>query len=249
MYDLSDLRLEVVDNDYAHDFISKYHYSKKCTHIVVAIGEWIGDDLMNCIVFNFPSGREMANEVWGGSNQNTLELSRMVSLEPHPRNLETYSISRAFKWLKENMPQYKVVISYADNEMGHHGYCYQASSMVYYGQSRETIHWFVDGKREHERTLFARYGSVSIESLKRKLGDRLTYEKSSETKSRYYIILAQSKTERKKIEKMIKVKAMPYPKGDNKRYDINKKGSFACQDEEEASEDNNVEIWQQLKLL
>ena len=51
------------------------------------------------------------------------------------------------------MPNIKIVISYADNTMGHKGYCYQASNFVYYGQSRTTKEFYLDGKRIHERTL------------------------------------------------------------------------------------------------
>lgn len=40
MYELKDLELKVVDNAFAKTFISKYHYSKTCSHIVVAIGDF-----------------------------------------------------------------------------------------------------------------------------------------------------------------------------------------------------------------
>ena len=195
-YKLEDLKLREVDKDYARRFIKKYHYSKQCAGIVVAIGEWIGSELKNCIVFNYCIGRLMANEVWGGDNSNTIELSRMVSLEPKPKNMESYCISRALKYLKKNYPNIKVVISYADNEVGHKGYCYQASGFTYYGQSIPHKQWFLDGKRVHEKTISDKYGSSSMEELKKKLGDRIYWREQESTKSRYYFIIAQNKRER-----------------------------------------------------
>lgn len=249
-YELKDLQLRVVDNEYAKRFISKYHYSKSCSNIVVAIGEWIGLDLKNCIIFNYCCGREMAKQVMSnGSNDNTLELSRMVSIEPKPKNLESYCITRAFEWLKKNMPNIKCIISYADNTMGHKGYCYQASNFVYYGQSRPTIEWYLDGERIHERVLNSRYGTSSYEQLKEILGDRLVFKKNLETKSRYYHLLPQNKKERKELEKNILVKSLPFPKGDNKRYNMEVNGSFHSLNNENANEKTKVDLSRQLNMF
>ena len=183
IYELKDLKTRIVDKEYARRFISRYHYSKKCSGIVIAIGQWLGQELKNCIVFNACCGREMANQVYdGGDNNSVLELARMVSIEPKPKNLESYAISKALDWLKQNMPNIKVVISYADNTMGHHGYCYQASGFTYYGQSRPTIEYYLDGKRMHERNICRIYG-CNLANMKKQLGDRLVL-KFNEKQSR-----------------------------------------------------------------
>lgn len=250
MYELKDLELRVVDETFAKTFISKYHYSKTCSRIVVAIGEFNGNEMVNCIVFNYCSGREMAQQVMkNGSNENTLELARMVSIEPKPKNLESYCIAKACKWLKENMPNIKVIISYADNTMGHHGYCYQASGFTYYGQSRPTKEHYLDGKRVHERVLNSRYGSSSYEQLKKELGDRYVCKINKETKSRYYKIIAQDKRERERVMANILVESMPFPKGDNKRYDMNIKGGFMELENDKANEKEDKEVIQQLTLF
>lgn len=250
MYELKDLTLKVVDNDFAKSFISRYHYSKTCSNIVVAIGEFVGIDMKNCIVFNYCAGREMAKQVMiGGDNSNTLELARMVSLEPKPKNLESYSIARALNWLKENMPNIKIVISYADNTAGHHGYCYQASGFTYYGQSRPTKEHYVDGKRIHERVLNSRYGTSSTQELQKILGDRYVCKINTKTKSRYYKIIAQDKRERERVKANILVESLPYPKGDNTRYDMNVKGTFKELDSEKANEVDDSVVWQQLSLF
>ena len=248
--ELKDLQTRLVDNDYAKRFISKYHYSKTCSNIVVAIGQWYKNDLINCIVFNYCCGREMAKQVLkNGNNENTLELSRMVSIEPKPKNLESYSISKALNWLKENMPNIKVIISYADNTMGHKGYCYQASNFVYYGQSRPTKEYYLDGKRIHERVLNSRYGSSSEEFLKSQLGDRFFVKINKETKSRYYHLISQNKKELKELKKNILVKSLPFPKGDNQRYNMYVNGNFSSLNEEDAQKETYVDLSRQLTLF
>lgn len=249
-YELKDLEMRVVPNETAKSFIQRYHYSKKCPVMVVALGEFVGVKMVNCIVFNYCVSRGMAKQVLkGGDNTNTIELTRMVSLEPKPKNLESYCISKALKWLKENMPNIKVVISYVDNGVGHHGYCYQASGFTYYGQSRAVREHYVDGKRVHEKTLFNIYGSCAKSFLKEKLGNRYELIENNATKSRYYKIIAQSKREYKEIKKNILVESLPYPKGDNQRYDINIKGKFMELDEEKAQEQDTREVIQQLTLF
>jgi len=206
--------------------------------------------MVNCIVFNYCAGREMAQQVMkGGNNDNTLELARMVSLEPKPKNLESYCIARALNWLKVNMPNIKVVISYADNTVGHHRYCYQASGFTYYGQSRPVKEHYIDGKRVHERVLNSRYGSGSVEYCQKLLGDRYVCKINKETKSRYYKIIAQNKREKQQILKKILVESLPYPKGDNTRYDMDIKGAFMELDETKAQEKDTQEVVQQMDLF
>ena len=137
-YKLGDLKCRVVDPKFARAFICKYHYSKNCpTSLLMAVGEYVGETLVNCIVFNHPAMNGMSQMIWkGGNDSNTIELARMVSLEPKPKNMETFCIKRALKLLKEMYPKYKICVSYADNAMGHHGYCYQASNFKYYGYEK-----------------------------------------------------------------------------------------------------------------
>ena len=145
------------------------------------------------------------------------------------------------------MPNIEVVISYADNTMGHKGYCYQASGFTYYGQSRPTKEFYLDGKRIHERNLNNNYGTSSINELKKILGDRIVAKTNIETKSRYYIIVAKDKREKYKISKKILVKSLPFPKGDNKRYDMDTYGEFARQDKKD--EKVKVDLSMQLSLF
>ena len=227
-FELKDLEFKVVDKVVARDFTKKYHYTRKASQSILNFGAYYNGELKNLIVYRYPTGRLMAQQVMeGGSNENTLELIRMVSLEPKPKNMESYCIHHSFKHLKENMPNIKIIISYADNSVGHHGYCYQASGFTYYGQSRPTKEWYLDGARYHEKNFNMQYGSSSVKKMKEMFGDRLVVKSNKGTKSRYYYILAQDKREKKEILKNIKVESKSFPKGDNSRYNLFQDEGFA----------------------
>ena len=220
-YDLKLLKMKVINEFTALEYIRDYHYSGNTSSPTLAFGHYYKDYLVNVILYKAPTGRLMAQQVMvGGSSENTWELIRMVSYEPKPKNLESYCIGNTLRYIKKTYPNIKIIISYADNNMGHHGYVYQASNFHYYGQSRPDKEWYIDGKRIHTRTVVNQYGTMSIDELKPLLKDRLVIKEQTKTKSRYFYILAQNKKDRRCIQKKIKVEVLPYPKGDNKNYDI-----------------------------
>lgn len=220
-YNLKDLKMKVINETTATEFVSEYHYSGQSPSPTIAFGHYYKEHLVNVILYKFPTGRLMAQQVMiGGDSENTWELIRMVSLEPKPRNLESYCIANTLNYIKNTYPNIKIIISYADNNMGHHGYVYQASNFYYYGQSRPDKEWYIDGNRVHTRTVVAQYGTMSIPEVQEILGDRLKIIEQEETKSRYFYIIAQNKKDRRDILKKIKVDILPYPKGDNLNYDI-----------------------------
>ena len=227
-YKLQDLRMEIIDKDLAKKLICKYHYSNTCGSIKIAFGFKLGKEIKNVITYTNPVGRQVSQEIIeGGDANNTLELIRMISIEPKPKNLESYCIHKTIDYIREYLPQFKVIVSMADNSVGHHGYCYQASGFTYYGQSAKHKEWYLDDKRVHEKTLYDKYKTTKLVDLKEILGDRIQQKEQEQTKSRYYYIVAQNKKEKKELEKKIKVKSLPYPKGDNKRYDVFSSNEFA----------------------
>lgn len=242
-YDLKDLDIRIIDNNLARQFIIKYHYSGTCPNLSFAFGAFYKNEIKNVIGYSSPIGRMVAQEVLqNGDSDNTLELIRMVSIEPKPRNLESYCIHKTFDFLKHNFKQYKVIVSYADNTVGHHGYVYQASGFTYYGQSRPTKEWYLDGTRIHERNLNNTYGSSSYEFLKEKLGDRIEIKINEKTKSKYYYLIYQNKKEKKELLKKVKVKSLPYPKGINKKYDVFNKNDFVnLNGEKSSNKDKEIE--------
>lgn len=213
----TNLIIKRIDNSYAKEFVSKYHYTHTCPKCSIAYGIYHENELECVIVYGQPSGKYLAKSIWdGGNEQECLELLRLFSFDRCPKNIESWSISKSIKELKKDMPNIKVLASYADGSAGHIGYIYQASSWEYIGKGSNECKIFIDGIRQHRRNLYDIYGTSSIKSLKEMLGDRIVVEKERIPKTKYIKVIR----DRRKITKLLKVKSQPYPKGNIKYYNI-----------------------------
>lgn len=210
-----ELTIKKIDNTFAKDFMCKNHYTKSCAKCSIAYGIYHNNQLECVIVYGQPSGKYLAKSIWqGGNEKECLELLRLFSFDRCPKNIESWSISKSIKELKKDMPDVKVLVSYADGSAGHIGYIYQASSWDYVGKGSSECKIFIDGVRQHRRNLYDIYGTSSLITLKDKLGDRLVVEKERIAKNKYIKIIKDNH----KIQKLLKVKKLKYPKGDIKYY-------------------------------
>lgn len=211
----SNLIIKKINNSYAKDFMCKHHYTRSCAKCSIAYGVFY-DDMLECvIVFGQPSGKYLAKSIWeGGNEQECLELLRLFSFDRCPKNIESWAISNSIKQLKKDMPEVKVLVSYADGSAGHIGYIYQASSWDYIGKGSSECKIFIDGIRQHRRNLYDVYGTSSLIALKERLGERIVVEKERIAKNKYIKIIKN----KSQINKLLKVKKLPYPKGDIKYY-------------------------------
>ncbi len=142
----------------------------------------------------------------------TVELQRLVINEGLKKNALSFFVSRALKLL----PKPICVYSYADSNVGHHGYIYQATNWFYTGMSKArtrfydtTIEQFI-----HERSIFDKYGT----SAKDKLPEHIEISMETGGKHRYFKFIGDKKQVEEMIEKL-SFPVLPYPKGDNTRYD------------------------------
>lgn len=214
----NNLEIKQIDNTFAKQFISQHHYTHTCPKSSISYGTYYNNELQCVIVYGQPSGRNLASSIWQGGNENEcLELLRLFSYDSCPKNIESWSISNSVKKLKTDCPDVKVLVSYADTGAGHIGYIYQASSWLYVGTSSSEHKIFIDGERQHRRSMYDKYGTSSLKVLKEKLGERLQIETEKHFKNKYIKIIK----DKKHIEQNLKVKQLPYPKGDIKRYDDN----------------------------
>lgn len=210
------LYIRKINNSFAKNFMCQYHYTHTCPKCTIAYGVFDGEELECVVVYGQPSGKNLAKSIWnGGNEQECLELLRLFSFDRCPKNIESWSISHSIKMLKQDMSEIKVLVSYADNSAGHIGYIYQASSWLYVGQGSKEKKIFIDGERQHRRTLYDKYGTSSLGALKEKLGERLVIDYNVKAKNKYIKIIA----DKKHIMKKLKVEILPYPKGDIAYYD------------------------------
>ena len=81
------------------------------------------------------------------------------------KNAESQAISLGIKWIKQNRPDIKLLVSYAGRKEGNYGYIYQATNWEYLGYFISNGFWFVDGEERHLATLWKRYerhGNTSL---------------------------------------------------------------------------------------
>tara|TARA_R100001198_G_C5208295_1_gene194630 strand:+ start:289 stop:951 length:663 start_codon:yes stop_codon:yes gene_type:complete len=184
------------------------HYAKRIPPIQFAFGLFdIKNTMEGICTLSIPASRfNLSLDVY--------ELNRLVSNDNLPKNTLSYFVSKVLK----KIPTKKIIVSYADKNQNHHGYIYQATNWIYTGFSTVEKKIIVNGKELHRRTLYDTYGTSSIDKLKKK---GLSIEQIEQYGKHRYFYILDNKKNRKKIFQEIKNKygTMPYPKGDNKRYD------------------------------
>ena len=238
--DKTKISLRPVHKKLAKDMIVKNHYSKKFSACRYTLGvfykttehKFFGgetEDFIGVACYGFPVGRRVIGSIFKEEileNKNILELTRLYIDDGYGKNIESYVISATFKWMKENAPNIKVLISYADPEQSHDGAIYQATNWIYQGcgdfQLAPTYSLRVNEDDEwmHSRSVYSKYGSAAPKNLMKAIG-RDFWLKKEATKHRYIYFLG-SKAENRKFRKVMKHPEMKYPKNYVQEVEITK---------------------------
>jgi hypothetical protein len=188
-----------------YDWLLYKHYAHRIPQIQYAFGLYNNSLLLQGIItFGYPPNYEFNNGkcIFNTVEMLTLELNRLVVNEGLVKNTLSWFVSKALSLL----PKPCCVISYSDPNVGHHGYIYQATNWLYTGESTPKYTY----EFENGETFDIRRG------IDRK-GKQISKTKILSTHR--YIMLLGSKSEVTKMKKDLKYIILPYPKGDNKRYD------------------------------
>jgi len=185
-----------------YDWLLHKHYAHRIPSITFSFGLYDNKNIL-CGVCTYgmpPNYQEMI--AWQPFE--LLELNRLVVNDDTPKNTTSYFVSSTLKLL----PKPKVIISYADFRAGHHGYIYQATNWLYtgIGGSGQKIYIMKDGKERHQRheDMIDKNNIARIEI--------------TTGKARYYYFVGDKKTI-KTMKNLLRFDILPYPKGDNQRYD------------------------------
>jgi hypothetical protein len=192
--------LPIERSDYKEWLLYK-HYAHRIPSISYAFGLYENNILNGVCTFGMPPNY-IEMKAWRPFD--LLELNRLVVNDGLPKNTLSYFVSKSIKFL----PSPVVLISYSDLRMGHHGYIYQATNWIYTGVGGEgqKIYVMKDKTERHQR-----HG----DKINMNLVDHIEL---TEGKARYFYFHAD-KNEKKKLYDMLRFKILPYPKGDNERYD------------------------------
>lgn len=225
--------LRQINKKVAKEFIVRHHYSHRFSSCRYALGIYYleeedhpffsgeNESLIGVMIYGHPVLNRAIQSLTDDDSLEThevLELTRLVILDGYGKNIESHAIAQSFKWLKENDPSVKILISYADPEYDHNGTIYQATNWLYQGMGyaklmpNHSIKEHPDGPWIHSRTAAVKWGNRGLENLYDKIG-HIFWRKEEPAKHRYIYFLC-SKGEKKRLLKKLKTPIFPYPDKD-----------------------------------
>ena len=100
--------------------------------------------MVGCIIYGTPFHTVSKFLAPVGIKPNeVLELKRLFIDDIGLRNIESFVIGQTIKLLKKDMPEVRVVVTFADEKAGHVGSIYQATNAIYLGQSQDGKHRYI----------------------------------------------------------------------------------------------------------
>lgn len=200
-------RLSLAD---ARPFFVRNHYCHGCGNAPAAIyGLRDGRCLIGALMFQRPGSEATCAQVFGvGAKLAVTGLHRLCILDVTPRNTESWFIARCLRLLKEDRPQFKAVLTFADPSAGHVGTIYQASNARYYGTGkREKRFTAGDGSRRSRRQCGVNLSDAEAEAR----GWTVAFDPP---KHRYCLLVPEDASERRVLQTELRLAAAPYPKHD-----------------------------------
>lgn len=142
-----------------------WHYSK-CLPVgkLTKIGVWEHEKFVGVIIFSRGANKNMLS-AYNLNQDQGCELTR-VALHKHT-NTVSRIVSIALKFLRKMQPKLRLVVSYADPEVGHHGGIYQAMNWIYEGTGAKSVKVFYKGKWSHKKTVDD--AGIDQKNLKKKI--------------------------------------------------------------------------------
>ena len=169
--------------------------------------------LIGVVLYGNPVGFRVVKSICEEfTDDDVLELKRLWIEDGYGKNIESYVISQTLKMLKNDSPQTKVVISYADPGANHKGIIYRASNWLYQGNDigmgdaymyryPNTDNWLSD------RAIGEQLGTNGLRGVLQKVPD-MEYRKK--LRKHRYIYFLCSKKEKKRLIKELKHPLIDY---------------------------------------
>lgn len=125
-----------IDSYECKDWLLNKHYAKRLCSISYSFGLFNKDNILQGVcTFGMPPSSTLAESICGkGLSKYVLELNRLVVNNNLPNNCLSFFVSKSIKKLPNN----KIIVSFADANMNHYGYIYQATNFIYTGVSSNT---------------------------------------------------------------------------------------------------------------
>ncbi len=198
------------------------HYLHRTAPCSIALGLKRSGVIVGIALYGTPSNRNLRTGICGPDEaDNVIELSRLWIEDGEPTNAESFLIAHSLRFLNK-----EIVVSYADQSVGHIGTVYKASGWLYTGLSAKRPEYTVRGmEHQHKQSLFDGLGrdrdigksaslfgdeiksTSQVELLRSKYGDALVIGQQVR-KHRYVRFLGGRK---KELLAKLRYPLMPYP--------------------------------------
>lgn len=160
-----------ISNFQCKDWLLNKHYAKRMCSISYSFGLYIDNVLTGVVTFGMPPSSNLAESICGVNyKENVLELNRLVVNDELPKNTLSFFVSKSIKKLPNN----KIIVSFADANMNHNGYIYQATNFIYTGVSSNTTK-LIDkfGNEFHFRNIghYQKNNKINAKLVKRRLNE------------------------------------------------------------------------------
>jgi hypothetical protein len=197
-----DYHIKRIPHEQTHEWLLKKHYAHRIPSITWAFGLYDANNILQGVcTIGKPASPSLCDGICGKEYSFAVfELNRLCVNEGLPPNTLSYFVSRCLSFIRTEA----IIVSYADSGFNHHGYIYQATNWLYTGITKERTD-IGDEDGTHSR-----HYDKNI--------DYATHRKLRTAKHRYVIFLG-SKKAKKRLREALNYPILPYPKGDNKRYD------------------------------
>lgn len=191
-------KIEEIKYEDTKEFILRKHYAQRMPPVSYAFGLFRHDEMVGVLTIGKPASRTLCVGICGQQHAHKVyELNRLVTLDGLHKNALSYFVSGVMRKLKgEDL----IIVSYADSGVGHHGYIYQATNFLYTGATKERTDQYRPGNKHH-----------------RHADDRYKHLRKVRTAKHRYVYFTGDK---KKYMKLLNYKILPYPKGENKTYEL-----------------------------
>ncbi len=150
--------VRLVERKDIRDFIELWHYSHNINGVISDYCFGLYDEYSTLIGAMIYGRLAMANQhkKYTDNIEDIIELRRLACIDDTPKNTESYFIGQTLKWLSKNT-SIKVVLSYADSEVGHSGIIYKASNFTLEGMTQNQRVIVYQGKQYHDKAIRTKY--------------------------------------------------------------------------------------------
>lgn len=191
-----------------------FHYSHSVPANPVGYNVYNGnDEWCGCILYAVGATQNIGAP-YGIPTGGVLELVR-VALNGKQEHT-SQAVAMSLKRLKADVPQCRLVVSYADVDQNHLGTIYQATNWIYEGMSKGDTYFIIHGTKTHRKTIHSRIVTIdgkrrrcpeTLEAVRRFFDPNATVFRSA-GKRKYLMPLDKA------MKRQIAHLAKPYPKTD-----------------------------------